>query len=111
MRNANENKQFYSVVVALSCFLKLFNEKGRKRVKDITRYTLSLYISAKDSVLSALIWYASPLKPGRSRETYQQRSHTCQQEELCLRLGGMLEGGKTLQGSIHVGRAHETAYG
>lgn len=50
-------------------------------------------------------------KPGRSRETYQQRSHTCQQEELCLRLGGMLEGGKTLQGSVHVGRAHEKTHG
>lgn len=93
----------------LRYFLRLFKEKGKKRDKGTTM--LSLYISTKDLVLSTLIWHASPSKPGRSRETYQQRSHTRQQEELCLRLGGMLEGRKTLQGSVHVGRTHEKAYG
>lgn len=50
-------------------------------------------------------------KSGRSGETYQHRSYTRQQEELCLRLGGMLEGGKTLQSSVYAGRTHEKTHG
>lgn len=49
-------------------------------------------------------------EPGRTREAYQQRSHTRQQEELCLRLGGVLEAGKTLQSSVYAGRAHEKTH-
>lgn len=41
---------------------------------------------------------------------YKYRSHTSQQEDVHLSLEGMQSGGETVQGSVHVGGAHEAPH-
>lgn len=87
--------------------LKDFVEFSRNRGENRGSNDDRRFINAL-ALLSAL--NPCVFKLGRSREAHQQRSHTRQQEELCLRLGGMLKGRKTLQGSVYARCAHEKTH-